>query len=220
LAAASLLFVMATSVVAFRGWPQVGYVGASPPTVLSNAPIHGVPGPSSSPVLTAINPASAGPAAPPRAGTHVAAVTPHARSHRVLAALTPTAKHAATRTRPTTTTSSSSTTAPGTVSTPPSCSGTSCPAKSSAGGLPGTTAAVTGSVGTGVTAAGKNLGTTVAAVSGALASKLSGVSPAVGALVANTGQTLGAAVTNATGALGGAVSGTGQLLGGILGGHQ
>ena len=53
LAGASVLFVLATALVSYRGWPQVAYAGSQPALVLPHATIYGVAPPSSNPVLTA-----------------------------------------------------------------------------------------------------------------------------------------------------------------------
>ena len=217
LAAASVLFVMATAVVSYRGWPQVSYAASAPALVLPRTPIYGVvPTPATTPVLTA----EVTPSAPSRTGSPVgvtrtaSAITPTRSQAGVT--LAPGAGHGA----PNHPASNVPTKVPVTTAGgSPSCTGSACaPRSSTGGGLAGVTSGVTGVVGAGVSAAGQNLGSTVSAVSGALANKLSSVSPTVGSLVSGAGQALGKAVSNATGTLGGAVAGTGQVLSGVLGG--
>ena len=79
LAAASVLFVLATAVVAYRGWPQVADAGPAPALVLAGTPEYGV---------TASNAAaSRGAVAAPKPTSHVVstAATPARPGHTVAA---------------------------------------------------------------------------------------------------------------------------------------
>lgn len=222
LAGASVLFVMATAVVSYRGWPQVANAGTTPALVLPSGAIYGVrPTYGHRTVI-----AEATPSAGSRARSTVTATTrtrpAAARSlgkQAGVATLALGSTGGATHSSP----GPSGTTTTGTTTTaPPPCTGAGCAGSAThgAGGtaLAGVTSGVTGAVGAGVSSVGKNLGSTVSAVSGALANKLSAVNPTVGSVVAGTGQALGNAVAQATGTAGSAVASTGKLLSGILGG--
>lgn len=224
LAAASVLFVMATAVVAYRGWPQIAYAGPRPALVLAhNDSAYGV-----GPKLAA---ATRGrPTAIVAPSTVTAAVTPtrpavhgavgSAPSHTSApTTLVASSSSGATRTVASSTGTANmtpvKTPSTPTSTTSPTCTSCAAPTASVGAGV----AAATGSLGAGVSATGKQLGNTVGAVSSALAGQLSTASPAVGGLVAGVGQALGNTVTQVTGTVGGAVAGTGQLLGGLLGSH-
>jgi hypothetical protein len=213
LAGLSVLFVMATSLIAYRGWPKFVQNGPGPALVERSS---AVPDASKSPdpvvvVADATTPAASRAAVLAATGRRTVAVAhgPTGAAGTLTAgtgqiATQPPPQHGVTPPPAGTSTGTSP------------CTGASC--AGAATGVPGVTAGVTGALGAGVSATGKNLGSTVTAVSGALASKLSAVSPTVGALVSGAGQALGNAVTGVTGTAGNAVTGTGQLLSGVLGG--
>jgi hypothetical protein len=212
LAGASVLFVMATAFVSYRGWPQVAYTGPPPALVLAHKTYFGVRPSVARPVLTAdaAQPAASRGAAAPAARRSTAVAHPRQRTVTTLA--TTGVGHGVKHHVPATVLH-----APPSTGGTPTCTGAACTARPTGNGVAGVATSVTGAVGSGVSSTGKSLGSTVTAVSGALASKLSGVNPGVSNLVSGAGQALGNAVTQATQAAGGAVAGTGQLLGGILG---
>jgi hypothetical protein len=214
LAGASLLFVMATALVAYRGWPRVADAGPQPALVLAQAPEYGVSAAAVG-ARRAAGPAHAGSRGNAVVGSHAPAhQTVAGIAHRasVLTTLVPTAPRRALHHQ---TPSTSTPTLP--HPDVPTCTTCGAPPTPTAalGGVATTTA---GSVGTGVSSAGQQVGNTVSGLTGALGSQLSQANPAVGGLVTGVGQALGQAVTQATGAAGGAVTGTGQLLGGLLSG--
>jgi len=213
LAGASILFVMATAFVSYRGWPEVSYTQPTPARVLSPVPIDGVGGSPLSVVVTAsptrVAVATRAPAAPVRE----AGVAPRHGAPGSGTVVVPVPTEPVQRTPPPA--STTTTTPVVAAATPPPASPTGN------GGLAAVSSSVTkatSAVGGGVSAVGKKLGTTVTTVTGALANNLSAVSPAVSKLVAGAGQAVGTTVTNVTGAAGSVVSGTGQLAGAVLGG--
>ncbi|HWF52437.1 MAG TPA: hypothetical protein VG294_17480 [Solirubrobacteraceae bacterium] len=212
LAGASVLFVVATAVVSYRGWPQVANAGPKPALV---APLssYGVTASVSKPSRGSAT-AFATPSAIPAAASvtvvrRIAAAVP--RQSSAPSTLRGGVHHGTTsHPAPPPTVS----TAPVTIPTPPPTPTTPTPAV----GLGGVATQATGALGAGVSSAGKQVGATVGAITGALGGQLSQANPAVGGIVAGVGAALGNTVTGLTSGVGGAVTGTGQLLGGLLGG--
>jgi hypothetical protein len=214
LAGAAVAFVLASAVVAFRGWPQVGDQ-ASPATVVlaprhddssaGNVRLHGIPagvGHVTGAPVAALGGRAPLAARPPSIGKvgvseHGLAAQPTKTATVVGGVTSPTPK-------------------------PASACGATCGVTSVTNQLAGTTENASGNLGGTVAAAGQTLGSTVSGVAGALASKLGGTSPPVAQTVASTGAALGKAVSQTAGAAGGVVSGAGQAVSGILHGlgHQ
>jgi hypothetical protein len=211
LAGASVLFVVATAVVSYRGWPQVADAGPKPALVapLSSYGVTATVSKARPRSATTFSTAKAGPTAGPvTAARRTAAAVPHPST--APSTLAAGVHHGATSHPP-----------PRTVSTAPVTTPTSTPTPTTptpAAGLGSVATQATGALGAGVSSAGKQVGATVGAITGALGGQLSQANPAVGGIVAGVGAALGNTVAGVTSGVGGAVTGTGQLLGGLLGG--
>jgi hypothetical protein len=216
LAGAAMVFVMASAVVAFKGWPQVGSA-ASPAAVIFTRP-HLVAASSAERRLAAV--ARANPAA---SASHVSAghagraVTRHgqslARSERVSLG----SRH---RGSGTVTRVSVPPTTPAAPSPPQSTGcGSSCATPPATNTLATAVQGSTSALGSTVAGTGKTLGSTVSGVVGTVASKLAGVSPPLASTVSAAGNALGNTVNQTTGAVGGLLTGTGKTLGALLGNH-
>jgi hypothetical protein len=211
-AGAALVFVTASAVVAFRGWPQVATSAAPAAVVVSHTHVGG---PSRADrrltVAAAAVPVSHSTSSPgthPASGPNGSPGTARA-SAGIAVASTPLG---ATHVTPVTVSPPG-----GGTSTPAGCSSNCSP--SGPVNVTTTVQDTTGQVGTGVTGAGKSLGAAINGVAGAVASKLSGVSPGVANTVSQAGSTLGSTVTGATSAAGQIVTGAGNTLGNLLGHH-
>ncbi len=207
-AGAAMVFVLASTVVAFRGWPQVS---AQPsPATLVASPVRS-PAPSSAGRRLAYAAASLRATVPGGVANHAVGgrtvtgqslTVPHGG---VASVVLPAQTSPAARVVPTTTTS----TAPCTT-----CSA----APTVTGGTAQTVNGVAGVLGTTVAQTGQSLGATVSGVANVLASKLAGVSPPLANTVSHTGAAVGSSLTGVSSAAAGVVSGAGTALGGVLSG--
>jgi hypothetical protein len=206
-----MVFLLASSVVAFRGWPQVAATPSAATTLVAT------PGRShtSSPagrrlayVVEALrHPSSggrSGGAAPAGSATQLGGVASASQQARVvgtgLTAQTGlSGRITATPTGPTGS------------STP--CS--TCAAPSRLGPAVRNTS---GTVGRTVTKTGQTLGSTVSGLINSIATKLTGVNNPLGSAVSNTGAAIGGTISKVSASAGGLVSGAGQVLGGVLSG--
>ncbi len=211
LAGAAIVFVFASAVVSFRGWPQVGSQ-ATPVAVIA-----GQARPSSSP--TQVRQFIALASAQAAAVTHQGAAGTGGAGTQLLAGQSSTATLATTHLGSggthRATFSSTTSTAPGGSTPPPTSCGT-CGTPTLGTTLGAVAQAATNSLGTTVAGTGSRLGSVVGGLTGAVAGKLGAVSPGLANVVAGTGQALNGTIGSATGALGGTLSGLGQGLGGLL----
>lgn len=229
LAGAAIVFVLASAVVEFRGWPQLGFQPSAPAVVVVPSSARAGSriekrlvssarsrGPRVSTVTAGVAGAgrsanvpsggSAGPgtsfAAAPVVSVPAPALPPRPTRMRIAA--------------PPVTPPAISTGNPAGPATTP-CSGCDVsPANSVVGNV---VQGATGALGGTVASTGATLGSTVSGVAGALGTTLSGVSPLLGGTVQGAGGAVGGTLSATTGALGGTVSGVGQALGWLLGGH-
>jgi hypothetical protein len=216
LAGAGVLFILATAIVSFKGWPQVG--GRQTPVAVSAAashdPVYGSRAQTTR--FAAVTAAQTTQIAAAAAAAKIAAAPrTHATSHEGTHAIA--TGPGTTAVAPGHPTSTGTTSSAGTRTDPP-CS--TCGRPSVAAVLSGTTKAATGGLGGTVSNAGSRLGSTVTGVTGTVAKGLGGNSAPVGKVVGGVGQALGGTVSGATGVLGGTTSGAGQVVGGLLGGSQ
>ncbi len=214
LAGAAILFVFASALVSFRGWP-----GDS----VQSRPVAVVPArtPSGSPQLRRVALVAAAQLRAPAPARAAAAPRPATLAGPALvlggpgAAVVVPLAHA-----------------PDTRVIPPRIATVTAPAGGSAGSAPcttggcivhkvgstlGTTASTAGST---VSATGNSLGSAVTAVGSALGSSVSGLSPVLGKTVSGATGVLGGTLTNATAALGSTLAGAGRRLGALLSGQR
>lgn len=214
-ACAALVFVTASAVVAFRGWPQVASTSAPAALVVSRPHLSG-PSRAEKRLVAAERATPAGGSQVAARGRTAASDAPQG-SAGTAQRVTRIASVGSTPLRP-------KHVAAVPVSPPSSSPGAGCTANcapaSPTAGVSSTVQNTTGVIATGVTGAGQSLGPTISGVVGAVASKLSGISPALGSTVNQVGNSLGNTVTQATSVAGGLVSGAGKVLGTLLGGHH
>jgi hypothetical protein len=211
LAGVAMLFVLASALVSFNGWPQVAdqsqsvsVVRARP--VLSTATVRRV--------ATSTRRVTQGHLTAP--SRRVASVTPR-RPDRVLRDNVRTVIPAAPvahvhHTRPPATVRPSSPPA----SPPAKC--LTCTVRTLTGTLGAVTQGTTAGLGTAVSGAGQALGGAASGATAGLGKVVSTISPALGSVVTGAGQLLGATTDAATAALGQTLNGAGKLLGGLLSG--
>jgi hypothetical protein len=208
LAGAAMLFVLASAVVAFRGWPQVGdqltpiaVIVAQRQAPLDKRAIHRLQY-----AGAAVTGAVVTPAAPSRAQRVVTSTSP---------AAVPTSVHIAStgnrRSDQTTHVDTGKPTRP-VIASPPG--------RSTSPTLGQTVNNTTGVLGRTVAGAGNAVASTVTGLTNTLAKTVSGLSPALGQTVKRTGDLVGSAVGGTTGVVGGLLAGTGQALGQLLRGHR
>jgi hypothetical protein len=211
LAGAAMVFVLASAVVAFRGWPQVGQASPPPAVVIGHDHVPATASTVERQLIAAVAPGYArGAGGGPSAGSGRSTATggrPGQSSvgvgvsgHQVGAAPTTFAI------TPTTTT----TTAAG------GC-GTSCAKPTGTNQLSTVVQKATGALGNTVATAGQSLGSTVTGVANVVASKLAGLSSGLAGAAGNAGATAGGTISKTAGAAGGIVKNTGSTLAGPLG---
>jgi hypothetical protein len=205
LAGAALVFVLASGVIAFRGWPQVGDPVAPVSVVIPHA--RAATASNTAKRLTAaVATFAQAPAGAAHAGrTHTLRTGGPAGS-----AGTGSGHHALALTTGPPRTSTPSQLAP--AQPPAACASCGAPAPPSQIGT--FVQGATGAVSTTVKQTGRSLGSTVNGLAGTVANKLAPVSPGLAKTVQNAGSALGNTITNATGTLSGVVSGAGNLLSG------
>jgi hypothetical protein len=206
LAGAAIVFVLASAVVSFRGWPQVGSQ-ATPASVVVN------------PAGLAHSSSRAGrslafAAAAPVAGAAVAGAGAARTGPSTNTGAGPVVTIV-----PTTLTSqpgSRGTVAPGPVGQPTSCaSGCSAPAVTAPIGT--AVKSSTGALGNTVSAAGSSAGAAVTGASKTAAGSLTGISSSVSGAVRTAGSAVGSAVSGSSQTAGSAVTQAGQAVGNLLG---
>lgn len=216
LAGAAILFVFASAVVSFRGWPgdvvqsqPVAVVHARTPPAspqvrrvaqVAAAQFH-VSAPASRPAAVQTAPVSTGTGVVVDTTTSVPSGSlGRAPDARVIAprigAVTP-----------------SNVSGP-----PPACTDGGCIVHRVGTTLGGTATAAGSNAGTTVSGAGTTLGSAVTAAGTALGNQVGALNPALGQVVSQAGAAIGSTLTNATGALGATLAGAGKLLGGLLSG--
>jgi hypothetical protein len=214
LAGVAVLFVAASAVVSFHGWPSFG-LPAQPAALVRLRDPASTPAPSATlrRLIAAARRVSAG--VPARSRTSRAGGRGRAGRSAVLAR-TGRAQHQ----------SSSSgghggsgghQGSGGHGQKPPG-SGPVTPPNPAGSLLGNTVKAVTGGVATTLGSTGSALGSTTSSLTGALGKILSNVSPALGSTVSGAGKALSSTVSGTTSGLGGAVGAIGQKLGSGLGG--
>jgi hypothetical protein len=213
LAGAAMVFVLASAVVAFRGWPQVGTPATPALVVVARPHLAGgsrVERQLYAAAVSVTTPASAAVAAGRASGGAGVSKRPAGTWSQRVATSTGSSSGVAIPPR-TVTTGQPPVTTPG--------CGTSCSTPISA--VTGTVSTVvqsaTGAVGNTVAAAGTALGSTVSGVANTVASKLAGLSPGLANTVSQAGAPLGGTVAKTTGSAANIVSGLGNTLGGALG---
>ena len=205
LAGAALVFVLASGVVAFRGWPQVGDTVAPVSVVVPHARTE-TESSNARRLTAAVATFAQAPAAAARStrqrtlgtgGPAGAAPTSGAPRHPLSLSPGPAA--------PTT---------PSQPGTPPSAGCLTCAVVVPPTQVTTLVQGATNAVGSTVKQTGQSLGSSVNSLAGTVAHKLAPVSPALAGTVQGTGSALGKTMTNATGALSGLVTGAGNLLSG------
>jgi hypothetical protein len=209
LAGAAMLFVLASAVVAFKGWPQVAdqptptaVIVAQRQAPLDEHAIHRLQ--------------SAGAAV---TGATVTAAAPSSAQRVVASTSTSPAPSPSIHVASTGTRQADRTTHAETGSANPTAIAPA-PHKSAPPTLAQTVNNTTGTLGRTVAGAGNAVASTVTGLTNALAKTVSGLSPGLGQTVKRTGDLLGSAVSGTTGVVGGLLSGTGQALGQLLRGHR
>jgi hypothetical protein len=208
LAGAALLFVLASAVVSFNGWPRVGGQAAPAAVVLPSAdhPAGSVAGRR---LAAAVAARSGVPSGAGTARAAVAVMTPAAA-----AVMTPVVG------RRVSSVSGGAPALPG-QSAPPRPAG-SRPCNCDGGHAPGPLGTAvrktTGAVGGTVAGVGAGAGGAISGATGAVASGVSGVSPGAGAVVGAAGRQAGGAVAGTGAGAGAAVAAAGRALSGALGG--
>jgi hypothetical protein len=217
LAGAALLFILASAVVSFRGWPQMTTQAAPVAVVRLPAPapatvkhVDVIARAGARSVHAAVLRSAIVPSRPSaRASSHPQRATvshispPHVRlpgSRIRLPSSPPRLKHPVT-------------TAPATT---PACTGGCSTVRSLTGALSSVATEATGSLGKTVTTAGHSIGSLLSGVTSAAGSRLATASPPLGHAVQDAGTSLSNTVTTATTALGDTVAGAGKALGAVL----
>jgi hypothetical protein len=213
LAGAVLMFIVASALVAFRGWPHVGAQPSPGEVVVSPSPATGAGSPSARRLALFTTGAVAGIAAPapaapagiravPGAGRVGASAPPHSLGRPVTAS------------RPVVAGASG-----GTASSCPaggcgSTAGTAQPGSAVSGSLPGPTRPVqqvigqsTGALGGAVSGTGNQVGSVVQKTTGAVAGAVQPVSPPAAGVVNSTGAGAAKTVTGVTQTIAGTLSG-------------
>lgn len=198
LAGAALLFILASAIVAFRGWPQVA---TQPSTAVVTVP-------ASSPAATSHDPGrlravlAARAVATPRNSPRGHAVSRRSRTGTVAPGGGSTPSAGGGSNAPIATSANRG--APGT------CSGAGCAVSTSQGTVSGvtTTAAQT------ISNAGSAVGSAVNNTAGAVAGAVSGTSPQAAGAVQGAGNTAAGTVSGATTTASGTVTAVGNALGG------
>jgi hypothetical protein len=214
LAGAAMVFVLASAVVAFRGWPQVGTTSAPAsvvigrPHIAAASPVHLRLVAATGGARSAVAPAAGASGQTARSGT------PGRSDERIKLSSSSSARLAM----------------PPVAVVPPAAkppvTTPACGAACDQPSLPGTISTVlqntTGAVGNTVAEAGQSLGSTVSGLTNAVATKLAPLSPGLSKAVSNVGSTVSGVVGNTATAAGQAVNGLGHTLSnvlGALGGH-
>ena len=219
LAGAAILFVFASALVSFKGWPQVAEQGQP----IAVVPSHSAPDAGSVKRLAAVTGTRA--AGLPRAATSGAVARPHgsrtsghtAVPSRVGFHANPVQTHVP-RVHPRTP-AAPVTPPPAQPTTQPSgCTGAACAVHNLGSTLAGATEATTAGLGKTVANTGDTVGAVVGGVTGSLANGLAPGAPGLANVVRGAGTALDGTVTNATGALGNTVAGAGKVVGGLLAG--
>lgn len=209
LAGAAMVFVLASAVVAFRGWPQVGSASAPASVVVAHANLSGASRAERTLVVAAASTGTRG--ASPAASSARTSAGPTAGStgHSVRVAVSQKSSH-----RVATPPSSVTPTTP-TTPTPPGC-GSHCAPPSVGSTVSTVIQGATGAVGNTVAAAGKSLGSTVSGLTSAVANKLAGVSPGLSSVVSKAGSAVGGLLNGAGSTVGNALGGVTNTLSGLL----
>jgi hypothetical protein len=201
LAAAAVVFVLASALVAFRGWPQLSTLSSPAAVVVARAP---APSDSRLAGRVKIAVAATAPSTVVAAtGAGVSATPSRLASGPVLVTTT------APQSVRTPTISGPPVTTPKPIGSHPC---TDCATQGVTSTLTSTVTQAAGSAGAAVSSAGHTLGSGVSNATSALATKAAPISPTVAAAVAGTGALLGSTVDKTAAALGGIVAGTGQKL--------
>jgi hypothetical protein len=211
LAGAAMVFVLASAVVAFRGWPHVGDQGTSVAVVASQPRI-----PLDVRAVRRIVAADTALARATGAGPGTATARASAAGGSVEVASTNRVHSTGPVTKPDQ--QSQQLTPAANVGSAPNCAPPSCvPALQ---GLGSTVSHTTGELGGAVAATGSAVASTVSGLANSVARTLSGLNPGLGTTVKQAGEAVGATVNGVVGGLGGVVSGVGNALGQLLGGHH
>ncbi|MHB8656631.1 MAG: hypothetical protein ACYC91_01555 [Solirubrobacteraceae bacterium] len=202
LAGAAILFILASAVVAFRGWPAVGQE-SSPVAVIVSAPRGAVPSTSQSRRVAAL------------AGQAIAASSPSLSTTGASGASAQAAgapRVVAQSVSPVLVAQTGQVTTIGTVPGP---GGSGCGACGTPppAGFSGVIGAVSSSLGRTVAGTGNAAGSALGTVTGSVAAQLGGGG---GAVVGSVGQLLGSTVTATTASLGQTVTAAGHVLDGLL----
>jgi hypothetical protein len=210
-AGAAIVFVLASTVVAFRGWPQVSSEPALATLVAS--PLRPTPSSPTGRRLAQV-------AASLRAATPVARPGAPSTAATATAVASSTSQHA----QVVSPQLGAQTGRPATIAPPTIPGGGPCTACDAVTNLTApvapTVASATGVVGSTVANTGQTLGATVSGVANVLASKLAGISAPLASAVSRTGAAVGATINGVSSAAGAVVSGTGTALGNLLSGHK
>jgi hypothetical protein len=209
LAGAAMVFVLASAVVAFRGWPQVG---DQPPAVAivaaqPRAPLD----------IRAVRRIASADRALAQAGAAQTASTASLAGRSVAVASTSTVPAVDHVTKPD---QQSQKLVPVIGSAPRTsgCAGATCGPPHTT--LSGTVTQTTSVLGTTVAAAGSAVASTVTGLTNSVAKTVAGLSPGLGKTVEQAGQVVGSTLSGATSSLGGVVTGAGNTLGQLLGAHH
>lgn len=211
LAGAAMVFVLASAVVAFRGWPQVGS-NAAPASIVMARPHISAPSPTQARLLAAASRSTARSATVPSSRRQPASGSP-GRAAQLSAQVRIARDPSARLTTPPVGAAPSSGRPPATTH---NC-GLSCRALTVTGTVGTVVQSTTGTVGGTVAAAGHSLGSTVSGLTNAVASKLAPLSQGLASTVTRAGSALNGLVSNTANAAGRLVNGLGSTLGGALG---
>jgi hypothetical protein len=210
LAGAAMVFVLASAVVAFRGWPQVGQASTPAAVVIGHDRSPAAASSVERQLIAAAAPGHAGGAGGgASAGSGRSAATGGRPGQSLVSVRVPGPQVGA---GPTTVAIT-----PTTPTTPGGGCGSSCTKPTGTNQPLTVLQATTGALGSTVAAAGQSLGSTVSGVANVVASKLAGVSPGLAGAAGNAGATVGGTVSQTAGAAGGIVKSTGGTVAGVLG---
>jgi hypothetical protein len=205
LAAAAVLFLVGSAIVAFGGWPQIGTRPATSNVAAAPVPLSSHASRRLLHALAATAPRVHAPGVVARSGVAGRAV------HRSVAGRTVTR---GTRATPTTGSSSpaAGSTSPGAATASVPASG--CSSCTHPGGSPTPVSTVTSKVAQTVATVGGAVGQQITVLTGTVAKPLSAVSPPVGTAAGSVGGTVGSTVSGTATTAANAVSTVGNVLGG------
>lgn len=177
LVGAALIFVLASAIVAFHGWPQVT---STPPAVnVSVSEVQATPGSRASRALAAVLTV--------HGGASAAAGAPGAATRAGAVAANPSAGAAPNGSR-----------RPLSNGPTPTVATQGCSAGCTSPGVPPGPSGLTGAVGQAISQVGAGAGSAISGTTSSLANQSKGVSPSGAGVIKSTGEAIGGTVTSAT----------------------